>query len=483
MPTNKSFFGIKARPLTTSEKVLLTLLAIALIAYFGNRFVLTPQAEKMEALEVEKSDLNLKIMEMNATLRREPEIKKEYEELKVEREEILANYFPTLDQTQIIYLLNDMLPMDEVDIATLNFSRPATENMNSIDVRNMAISVPFSGPYENIVELVKSIETSPRRMMVDSITLDRRSDTELGGNMNLKVYSLEGLAETDPDIIYVQVPFNPNEGVLFGSFEGFASETGSTGGDTTGGTGGGDTSGGTDGGGGADGGTSEPAPIKGDTINNFEQRDYEFIPSHEYVSGNATPTTIRTGGRFGLRFEYNIYGVELENRAYVDLTNKDLEFTIPPQYIYLNIYSFSYNPGTLGARFVTANGDIIHTKISEGIDWLGWARGEIEIPRDLNLYPLKLTHIYYGTEYNQDDFGVLIFDDMEVLYPHHYEEEGEEVISPDMFFHEVQPGESISTISVKFYGTESYKNEILKNNELRAEDVLPVGKILVLVKR
>src|SRR5690554_5797591 len=172
MPTNKSFFGIKARPLTTSEKVLLTLLSIALIAYLGNRFVLTPQAEKMEALEVEKSDLNLKIMEMNATLRREPEIKKEYEELKVEREEILANYFPTLDQTQIIYLLNDMLPMDEVDIATLNFSRPATENMNSIDVRNMAISVPFSGPYENIVELVKSIETSPRRMMVDSITLD-----------------------------------------------------------------------------------------------------------------------------------------------------------------------------------------------------------------------------------------------------------------------------------------------------------------------
>lgn len=478
MPTKKSFFGMKTRPLTTSEKVLLTLLAIALIAYLGNRFILTPQAEKMDNLQQEKSDLNIKIMEMNATLRREPEIRKEWEALKEERDDILANYFPTLDQTQIIYLLNDMLPMDETEIATLNFSRPTTENLNNIEVKNMAISVPFSGPYEKIVELVKSVETSPRRMMVDTITLDRKSDNELGGNMNLKVYSLEGLAETDPDVIFVQVPFNPNEGTLFGSFEGFTGDTGSTGGGTTGGTGGTGTSGGT----GTGGEPSEPAPIRGDIINNFEQRDYDFIPSHEYVSGTATPTTIKTGGRFGLRFEYNIYGVELENRAYVDLTNKNMEFTIPPQYIYINIYSFSYNPGTLGARFVTANGDILHTRISDGIDWLGWARGEIEIPRDLSLYPLKLTHLYYGTEYNQDDFGVLIFDDMEVLYPHHYEEEVD-VISPNMFFYEVQPGESISSISVKFYGSERYRDEILKNNELRAQDVLPVGKILVMVKR
>jgi hypothetical protein len=33
------------------------------------------------------------------------------------------------------------------------------------------------------------------------------------------------------------------------------------------------------------------------------------------------------------------------------------------------------------------------------------------------------------------------------------------------------------------YGTEKYKNEIMANNEIKAGDVLTVGKILVLVKR
>lgn len=479
MPTKKPSIlrKIKSVPLTTSEKVLLVLLAIAIILYVGNRFILIPQAASINDLENQKVDMSMRINEMNATLRREPEIKKAFEELEIERNQILNNYFPTLDQSQIIYLLNDMLPMEEVEISNLDFSRPVTESLNQIDVRNMAISLPFNGPYSEVLKLVKSIESSPRRMMVDSITLDRESDDLMAGSMNLKVYSLEGLAETDPNVIFVQIPYNSNEKTLFNSFENFDMMSSSINGSVV-------TPGTTDGsvGTGIGDEPSEPEPIRGDIINNFEQRDYDFIPSHEFVKGTATPTTIKTSGRFGLRFEYNIYGVELENRAYVDLTNKNMEFTIPPQYIYINIYSFSYNPGTLGARFVTANGDILHTRISDGIDWLGWARGEIEIPRDLSLYPLKLTHLYYGTEYNQDDFGVLIFDDMEVLYPHHYEEEVD-VISPNMFFYEVQPGESISSISVKFYGSERYKDEILKNNELKAQDVLPVGKILVMAKR
>src|SRR5690554_7079230 len=108
------FSSIKTRPLTKSEKILLTLLTIVGIAFLGNQYVLVPQDEKIQALQVDKYELETKIMEMNATLRREDDIKKEWEMLHRERNQILSYYFPTLDQAQIIYLLNDLLPEDQI---------------------------------------------------------------------------------------------------------------------------------------------------------------------------------------------------------------------------------------------------------------------------------------------------------------------------------------------------------------------------------
>jgi nucleoid-associated protein YgaU len=84
----------------------------------------------------------------------------------------------------------------------------------------------------------------------------------------------------------------------------------------------------------------------------------------------------------------------------------------------------------------------------------------------------------------RDDFGVLVFDKLEAIYPHHVETAYEGTANePDTIFYEVKPGESVSTISREVYGTMEYKNEIMENNDIQPGDVLPVGKILVLVKR
>lgn len=227
MLTKKSSLSkyIKTRPLTNSEKTLLLLLAIVGIAFIGNNYILTPQDEKIQALQVEKYELETKIDEMNRVLRSEEDIKKEWEMLTRERNQILSYYFPELDQAQIIYLLNDILPEDQVEIADLNFTRPGAENLSGLDVYNMGISVPFTGDYPGITEMVKSIELSPRRMMVDTLSLDRNDNNQLSGSMNLKVYSLEGLAEAEEsDVIYVETAENPNQGTLFASFDGFTGE-------------------------------------------------------------------------------------------------------------------------------------------------------------------------------------------------------------------------------------------------------------------
>lgn len=480
MPTKKSSLlgKLKTRPLTNSEKFLLTVLAIVGIAWLGNRFIITPQQQKMDELTVQKYELETKIMEMNATLRREAEIKAEYAQLEKERNQILSYYFPTLDQSQIIYLLNDTLPEDQVEVVDLNFTRPAAEKIAEMDVYNMGVSVPFTGTYPAIMNMVRAVEMSPRRMMVDSLSLDRKDDASLGGTMNVKVYSLEGLADTDPNVIPVETADNPNTGTLFGSFTGFKGDAadGSTGGSTGGGGTGGTTGG---------GGTEPVIEIKGDILHSFEIRNYDFVPSHELIAGSAVPSTITQHGRYSMRLEYKILGVSDENRAYVDISKQNIELKYPPNELKLWIYSFDYSPGNIGVRAVTQSGEEIEQVISIGVPWLGWGNINVMLPGDTSIYPLKLTHIYYEMGKERDDFGVLIFDKLEAFYSNHTEEviQDEKIKASDFMFYEVQPGDTITGISRKVYGTDKYKNEIMANNEIKSGDILVVGKILVLVKR
>lgn len=49
------------RPLTKSEKFLLTTLGLVLLVWVSYKFVLTPQAEKLTALEASKSNMKKRL--------------------------------------------------------------------------------------------------------------------------------------------------------------------------------------------------------------------------------------------------------------------------------------------------------------------------------------------------------------------------------------------------------------------------------------
>lgn len=55
---------------------MLILLAIVLIVYLSNRFILTRQDERISSLETEIANLNNKIADMENTIKNEAKIKK-----------------------------------------------------------------------------------------------------------------------------------------------------------------------------------------------------------------------------------------------------------------------------------------------------------------------------------------------------------------------------------------------------------------------
>ena len=131
--------------------------------------------------------------------------------------------------------------------------------------------------------------------------------------------------------------------------------------------------------------------------------------------------------------------------------------------------------------FRTQGGEDVPIVITEGISWLGWSNLEAVPPQDLNLYPLKLTHLYFELPYDRDDFGVFLIDKLEAFYPTSEDKAAND--APANFFYKVEPGDTVTSISRKVYGTIDYKNEIMKNNSLTSGDGLTVGRVLVLIRR
>ena len=451
---------LKPRELTKNEKFLLSLLAIVLFFWLVFRLVLTPQLDKLSSLRQEKIEYQDKIIAMNETLRKEDEINKEWENLSREKESIISKYFPKLDQAQIIYLLNGLMDNENISTMDYNFSRGMFESIGDFQVKNMTVSIPYSGNYDGIIDLINRIKESPRKILLDNITVDKGEVEDLNGNMVLKIYSLEGIADSDEKVVHIRVA-EGNKDTPFSSFEGFPKDEE-----------------------GAEVEKKEPKPYVEETLLDFEVRNSYFLPSHSLVKGNVDLSQNAKSKKSSLRLEYNIIAIEEENRAYIDVSKSNINLKYPPNTIGLWVHSYDYSPVTIGIGLKGQLGEEIFLPFTEGIGWTGWKYVELSPPTDVSLYPLELDKLYLELPKDRDDLGVILLDKLEAVYSRNFDEEGNNAtLTSEYFYHLVEDGDTISNISMKYYGTGSYKDEILKLNDMKSEDVLRAGKILILRKR
>lgn len=454
---------IKTRELTKNEKVLLSILGIVILSWLIYRFIITPQTEKIRSLSTQKIEYQTKIDDINDVLRRESNINKEWDSLHKEKEEIVSRYFPKLDQAQIIYLLNELVDSDDLSVIDLNFNRPGYEDIGGFQVKSMDISIPYNGSYESVIDTINSLTNSPRKILVDSLSMDRDKLDGLSGNMSLKVYSLDGITDTDSEVIYIDTDISEPKKTPFLPYNEFVEDeinNSITGEENI---------------------PTEDDFIRRQMLHDFEYNNYNLIPSNAMVKGKVLPSTIAKSNKYSLRFEYNILALEEENRAYIDISKSNIILRYPPNSIGMWIYAYGYSPGTIGLSLKGQAGEEIDIKAIEGVNWMGWQFIETAVPMDIKLYPLALDKIYYELPYNRDDFGVLLFDKLEAIYPR---SEGEiNKNSNGYLFHIVEKGDTLDGLSQRYYGKISYKDEIMKLNDLKSGDILFEGRILVLLRR
>ncbi|WP_313756432.1 LysM domain-containing protein [Tissierella sp.] len=454
---------IKMRELTKNEKRLLTILSIVILILGSYKFIITPLSSKIENLKAQKLEYQSKIDEINHVLRKENNINKEWDALHKEKADIVAKYFPKLDQAQVIYLLNELLDQEAVSIVDMNFSRPSYEDIGDFQVKNMTISVPYNGSYDGVVDIIKALKTSPRNILLESVSMDRDSAGRLNGNMTLKVYSLDGIVDTDNDVIYIDIANDEVKNTPFIPYEDFKDEQVEDNGNIK--------------------DSIEVKPYVEEVLLDFENKNTYFLPSQELVKGSVTQSVKAKSKKFSLRFEYDIVAIEEENRGFIDVSKNNIIIKYPPNSIGLWVYSYDYSPATVGILFRGQMGEDIYLPLTKGIGWTGWKYIEANPPEDLNIYPMKLDKLYVEIPKDRDNCGVLLMDKLEAVYTRNIDEDGNDINAGDYIFHVVKRGDTMEKISMEYYNTNKYKDEILKLNEMKSTDSLPAGKILVLKKR
>lgn len=470
MKKNQLKKKLKGRKLTKNEKILLTILGTIVVLMSVYRFVIEPQKTKLSDLTDKKIEYEEQIAQINEVLRNEENIDKEWTSLHREKDLILSKYFPNLNQPEIIYLLNELLVSEDIHILDMSFSTPSEELIGDLSVRTMDITIPYRGSYKGLTDIIKGIESSPKKILISNLIVDRDMNGELVGNIGLKLYSLEGIADIDEELAYIDTGIIEGKTNPFVAFEGYKKEeieedlekeeVDSTGSVYTPNT-----------------GEEIVDNYQSELLEDFEDGGLYFIPSHKNIEGRVSKSSNSKSKKHSLRLEYNILAVEEENRAYIDLTDRNIFIKYPPENIGLWVYSHSYSPVTLGLRFKGQAGEKIDVELSKGINWIGWDYIEANPPQDLSLYPLQLDRIYLELSFNRDDFGVILFDKLEAKYPKDTNKSKEKFT-----FYIVEKGDTLNKISLKNYGTINKKNLIIKYNDIKTDKDLIEGKILVIPK-
>jgi len=455
------------RPLTKKEKILLTILGALIIYFIFYRFVFQRQSDKIESLEEASYQLDQKIAENNRILRNELQIKEDWKNLREERDSILSNYFPVIDQSQIIYLLEELLVDEAIDVSDFRFSRPDLISVADREIAKMDISLPFEGEYNDIIKALQAIQMSPKKILFSSLQFTRDTNNILTGEMILNVISLEGLVAADGQVIYVETidgnmdnPFLPygdyREPVRQEDVEDKGEEDENK----------------------PEEDIEEALPSEldnkkdesklemGSLLYSFQNKEYEFLTNETSIEGLVSPSKMSRLGDTALRLDYQVDKAKDDGFGYIDLDKEHITVKSPVDFLNMGIYSYGANPSQIGLTLMDKNDKSMTLRASEKVDWTGWKDLKVQLPDNKALYPLKVKNIYIKLPKNSQFEATLIFDNL-----HLYD---------DYFTYKVKAGDTIFDISLKFYGTSKYMNEILRLNNMNITDILPVGKLLKL---
>lgn len=449
LENNKPKFGLN---ISRKEKSLLLLLFSVIILWLFYKFVMTPQEAAIKQLQMDKAMLEKEKVLMQEVLSKDKMINSELEAVRNEYQQTAQKYYYGSDQPELMHMLNGIVDSSKLEIISMSFEKPEKAELEGIDAELSGVALAYKGSFSDLENLLSVLRHSPKRLLIEQLSLDRKDKDKLDGQLTLNAIGYKGSQDNKEGYFYSNGNAAKGKTDPFEAFKGYVEV--------------------------ADG-TGEGGQEKRALLSDLESDAIYYMAAGSGVTGKVDRIK---GGKYGqtsIRAEYYISTGYQPERAYVVLDDQDISMKYPAPAIGVWAYSYGYSPATLGMRFQTLDGEKIDIKLSEGINWIGWKYISAAPPQDVKLYPIKLDRLYMELGPNKDDYGVLLFDRLEASYPNN--EEGS-AASQSFDFYVVQPGDTLMDISERFYGSKYKYASIMKDNSLVSEEQLEAGKILVIRK-
>lgn len=450
LKSSKTGFGLS---ISKKEKDLLLLLSAVIVFWLFYRYIMPLQNAEHKRLQGDKEfklGEKARIQELLAT---EKIIDRELDSVKDEYRRAVQKYYYGVDQPELIHMLNVIIDSSKLGVPGINFEKPKDADLAEADAKLTKVAIAYKGSFIDLENILSMFRHSPKRLLIDQLSFNRKDKDTLDGQMSLKAIGYMGIEEEREGYFYNNGYTAQGRDNPFKAYKGYV--------ETAEGTKGGDN--------------DERRTILAD----MESDAIYFMTADTGVTGNVERIK---GGKFGntvVRAEYFISTGYQPERAYVVLDDQDITIKYPPQSAGVWAFSYGYSPVTLGMRYKTPEGEKIDIELSKGVNWIGWKYISAAPPQDVKLYPLKLDRLYAELAPGKDDYGVILFDRIEASYAKS-KEEAAAVQSYE--FYVVQPGDTLMSISNKFYGTRSLYTRVMKDNSLTSANVLKAGQVLVIRK-
>lgn len=183
--------------LTQREKLLLGILAAAVVLYFEYTYLLKGQLATLAAAQSEKAAYEMKLEALNNAEVKgkalDADIAKAMEAGKV----VLDKYFSTTEQEEVILLMNDLLANSGMSISKISFTDLAEVKVRDIPFRKTTLTLDYSGTYDSLFNFMKKVWNFQKQIVIANASMDGSKGEPLTGVITLDLYYLTGHEGTE----------------------------------------------------------------------------------------------------------------------------------------------------------------------------------------------------------------------------------------------------------------------------------------------
>ena len=252
--------------LNKRELTLVSVLGIVLFSFVYYKFLIVPQIAKAERISIEREQKRNELATFRTDMASQSKLEVELMKLKDKIEEESESYFLSLNQEEIIILINEFVKDTEVKLTAVNFEEPREEVLGEEVVEGEApveppvkssedsesvkedeetkinsdgdlikseeektsdiidihtVNLEYESEYYSLLDFIKNITSYQKKIMIKEISVNKDEEGKLKGSITLDFYVIGKIIKDEEFLDAWQPDVDGMVGNPFSEFSGY----------------------------------------------------------------------------------------------------------------------------------------------------------------------------------------------------------------------------------------------------------------------